>query len=72
MMILALFLTIVILAIAVYLRIRTFQAPETAPAVYDTPQQEEAEKKTVEELKKSAGESTEEPSAEKTEAAKKP
>ncbi len=35
MMILALFLTIVILAMAVYLRIRTFQAPETAPAVYD-------------------------------------
>ena len=35
MMILALFLTIVILAMAVYLRIRTFQTPENAPAVYD-------------------------------------
>jgi hypothetical protein len=35
MMILALFLTIVILAVAVYLRIRTFQAPESAPAIYD-------------------------------------
>ena len=56
MMILALFLTIVILAMAVYLRIRTFQAPETAPAVYDAAEQEEAEKKTVEELEKSAGE----------------
>jgi len=56
MMILALFLTIVILAMAVYLRIRTFQAPETAPAVYDAAEQEEAEKKTVEKLEKSAGE----------------
>ena len=35
MMILGLFLTIAILAIAVYLRIRTFQAPGSAPAVYD-------------------------------------
>jgi len=35
MMLLALFLTIVILAVAIYLRIRTFQTPETAPAVYD-------------------------------------
>jgi len=35
MMILALFLTIVILAMAVWLRIKTFQAPESAPAVYD-------------------------------------
>jgi hypothetical protein len=35
MMILGLFLTIVILAVAVYLRIRTFQAPGSAPAVYD-------------------------------------
>jgi hypothetical protein len=43
MMILALFLTIVILAVAVYLRIRTFQAPESAPAVYDEAE-EEAEK----------------------------
>jgi uncharacterized membrane protein len=43
MMILALFMTIVILAIAVYLRIRTFQAPETAPAVYDQEEEELAE-----------------------------
>jgi hypothetical protein len=41
MMILALFLTIVILAIAVYLRIRTFQTPENAPAVYDEAEEEE-------------------------------
>ena len=43
MMILALFMTIVILAIAVYLRIRTFQAPESAPAVYDQEDEELAE-----------------------------
>lgn len=40
MMILALFLTIVILAVAVYLRMRTFQAPESAPAVYDEAEEE--------------------------------
>lgn len=40
MMILALFLTIIILAVAVYLRIRTFQAPESAPAVYDEAEEE--------------------------------
>jgi len=45
MMILALFLTIIMLAIAVYLRIRTFQAPESAPAVYDQAEEEEAEEK---------------------------
>lgn len=56
MMILALFLTIVILAMAVYLRIRTFQAPESAPAVYDQVEEEEAEKKVEAELEKSAGE----------------
>jgi len=44
MMILALFITIVILAVAVYLRYRTFQTPETAPAVYDQ-EEEPAEKK---------------------------
>ena len=43
MMILALFLTIVILAMAVYLRIRTFQAPENAPAVYDQAEEEKGE-----------------------------
>jgi hypothetical protein len=43
MMILALFFTIVILAVAVYLRYRTFQTPESAPAVYD--QEEELEEK---------------------------
>ncbi len=44
MMILALFLTIIILAMAVWLRIKTFQAPESAPAVYDE-EPEEGEKK---------------------------
>ncbi len=43
MMILALFLTIIILALAVILRIRTFETPNNAPAVYDE-QEEEAEK----------------------------
>lgn len=43
MMILALFLTIIILALAVMLRIRTFEAPDKAPAVYDQdePQEEQ-------------------------------
>jgi hypothetical protein len=41
MMILALFLTIVILAFAVVLRIRTFEAPDKAPAVYDELDDEE-------------------------------
>ena len=43
MMILALFLTIVILAFAVVLRIRTFEAPDKAPAVYDELDEEDAE-----------------------------
>ena len=43
MMILALFLTIVILAMAVWLRIKTFQAPESAPAVYDEAPEEPAD-----------------------------
>ncbi len=43
MMILALFLTIVILAMAVWLRIKTFQAPENAPAVYDEAPEEGTE-----------------------------
>ena len=41
MMILGLFLTIVILAMAVYLRIRTFQSPESTPAVFDEEEGEE-------------------------------
>ena len=41
MMILALFMTITILAAAVYLRIRTFQTPENAPAVYDQAEEEQ-------------------------------
>lgn len=45
MMILALFVTIMILAVAVYLRIRTFQAPESAPAVYDQAEEEAEEEK---------------------------
>jgi hypothetical protein len=43
MMILALFLTIIILAFAVVLRIRTFEAPDNAPAVYDELDEEEAD-----------------------------
>ncbi|UCE91990.1 MAG: carboxypeptidase regulatory-like domain-containing protein [Methanobacteriota archaeon] len=43
MMILALFLTIVILALAVVLRIRSFEAPDRAPAVYDELELEEEE-----------------------------
>ncbi len=53
MMILALFITIMILAVAVYLRIRTFQAPESAPAVYD-----QAEEEAEEEEKAAESEST--------------
>jgi hypothetical protein len=41
MMILALFLTIIILALAVMLRVRGFEAPDKAPAVYD--QEDEGE-----------------------------
>jgi hypothetical protein len=44
MMILALFITIMILAVAVYLRYRTFQTPETAPAIYDQEEEEGEEK----------------------------
>jgi hypothetical protein len=47
MMILALFITIMILAVAVYLRIRTFQAPESAPAVYDQAEEEAEEKEKL-------------------------
>ncbi len=43
MMILALFLTIIILAFAVLLRIKTFEAPDKAPAVYDDQDEEELE-----------------------------
>jgi hypothetical protein len=43
MMILALFLTIVILALAVILRIRTLEAPDKAPAVYDQEEPSEGE-----------------------------
>jgi uncharacterized membrane protein YvbJ len=70
MMILALFLTIVILAMAVYLRIRSFQAPETAPAVYDQAEEEE-DKEKVAELERSAGESRE-PKPDQTELPKNP
>jgi len=40
MMILALVLTIIILAVAVYLRVRSFQTPESAPAILDEPEEE--------------------------------
>ena len=46
MMILALFLTIVILALAVVLRIRTFEAPDKAPAIYDELYDEEEAEET--------------------------
>jgi len=49
MMILALFLTIIILAIAVILRIRTFESPEESPAVYDEAESEEEEQEKKEE-----------------------
>lgn len=45
MMLLALCLTIVIFALAVYLRHRSFETPESAPAIYDQAEEEEAEKK---------------------------
>ena len=48
MMILALFLTIIILALAVMLRIRTFESPEKAPAVYDQGEPQEGEEETME------------------------
>lgn len=41
MMILALVLTIIILAVAVYLRVRSFQTPENAPAILDESEEEE-------------------------------
>ncbi|MGB2825185.1 MAG: carboxypeptidase regulatory-like domain-containing protein [Thermoplasmata archaeon] len=43
MMILALFLTIIILAFAVVLRIRTFESPDKTPAIYDELDEEDAE-----------------------------
>lgn len=52
MMILALFLTIIILALAVMLRIRTFEAPDKAPAVYDQDEQQEEEEAPAERERK--------------------
>lgn len=53
MMILALFLTIIILALAVMLRIRTFEAPDKAPAVYDQDDELlEGEEESAEEKKR--------------------
>ena len=50
MMILALFLTIIILALAVILRIRAFETPDNAPAVYDEQDEEpESEKEKLDE-----------------------
>lgn len=48
MMILALFLTIIILALAVMLRVRSFEAPDKAPAVYDQEGEEEPGEKPQE------------------------
>jgi len=58
MMIIGLFATIMILAIAIYLRIRSFQAPETSPAVYDQAEEEplhEAEEEKETPAKKDKG-----------------
>jgi hypothetical protein len=47
MMLMALCLTIIIFALAVYLRHRSFETPESAPAIYDQAEEEEAEKETT-------------------------
>jgi hypothetical protein len=47
MMLMALCLTIVIFALAVYLRHRSFETPESAPAIYDQVEEEEAEEETA-------------------------
>ena len=63
MMILALFLTIIILAFAVVLRIRSFESPEEAPAVYDEEdfdEEEEYEGEETESAKEVKGEGGEE------------
>jgi len=47
MMLMALCLTIIIFALAVYLRHRSFETPESAPAVYDQAEEEEADKEAT-------------------------
>jgi hypothetical protein len=47
MMLMALCLTIVIFALAVYLRHRSFETPESAPAIYDQVEEEEDEEETA-------------------------
>ena len=47
MMLMALCLTIIIFALAVYLRHRSFETPENAPAIYDQAEEEGAEKETT-------------------------
>ena len=47
MMLMALCLTIIIFALAVYLRHRSFETPESAPAIYDQAEEEEAERETT-------------------------
>jgi len=47
MMLMALCLTIIIFALAVYLRHRSFETPDNAPAIYDQEDEEEAEKDTA-------------------------
>jgi hypothetical protein len=47
MMLMALCLTIIIFALAVYLRHRSFETPESAPAIYDQADEEDAEKETA-------------------------
>jgi hypothetical protein len=46
-MLMALCLTIIIFALAVYLRHRSFETPESAPAVYDQAEEEEEEKEST-------------------------
>ena len=64
MMIMALFLTIIILAFAVVLRIRSFESPEEAPAVYDEEdfdeEEDEYEDEEPEPVDKVKGEEAEE------------
>ena len=47
MMLMALCLTIIIFALAVYLRHRSFETPDSSPAIYDQADEEEAEKETT-------------------------
>lgn len=60
MMILALFLTIIMLGVAVYLRIRNIQKPGSAPAVYDEEELEEESRDKPGDLEDTLSESRDE------------